>query len=97
MRAVENDTLYNNKGPACYTTEENRWYFLGLLNTNVIGVFLDVLAPTIDCKPGNLSNLPIAIVEKKRVALTARENTILSKDDWNSFETSWDFKKHPMV
>lgn len=97
MRFVGDDTLYNNKGPACYLDKENKMYCLGVMNTKVVRNILNVLAPTIDCKPGNVSNVPIAFENRSRVSDISKECVKLSKHDWDSFETSWDFKKHPLL
>ena len=48
---------------------------------------------------GNVATLPIIEDEERnpQVDEIVMENIQLSKDDWDSFETSWDFKKHPLI
>lgn len=97
FREVGRNTLYNNKGPACYTNNDYIWYLLGIMNTKPIQKFLEVLAPTLDYKPGNLSKLPIAVEKKIEVERLAYDNRQLCKKDWDSFEFSWDFQHHPLL
>ena len=96
-RYVGNDTLYNNKGPGCYVKAEDLWYLLALMNSKVVQELLTVLAPTIDYKPGNLSNVPIAKEEIEKVDRISKECWEISKCEWDSFEESWDFKRHPLI
>jgi len=97
MRYVGDDTLYNNKGPGCYVEEGDIWYLLALMNSKTVQEFLSVLAPTIDYKPGNLSNVPIVVAMNESVNQLSKECWRLSKKDWDSFESSWDFRKHPLI
>ena len=97
MRVVDDYILHNNKGPACYVNDDDKWYLLGLCNSKVVQRILDTIAPTIDCKPGNIANIPIRLDKKNSVVLLVRECHAISKNDWDSFEVSWDFKRHPLL
>lgn len=59
--------------------------------------FLAIVSPTLDYHEGPLGRTPIVLKEDKGIEKTAKENIELSKIDWDSFETSWDFKRHPLV
>jgi len=97
MRTSDLDTLYNNKGPACYLQASDLYYLLGLTNTKIIANALSMIAATIDCKPGNIANLPVIFKNRLAVETIVKKNVILSRKDWDSFETSWDFSHHPML
>ena len=97
MRDIGSDVLYNNKGPACYIDGKIEFYCLGLMNSKVVQEILAVLAPTIDCKPGNIANVPVALNENEKVSDIVEQNIIISKADWDSDESSWDFKRNPLV
>lgn len=99
MRMVEDYVLHNNKGPGCYVSDDKKYYLLALSNTKIVGMILQVLAPTIDCKPGNIANIPVIIDQnsKTRIDDLSKNCRNISKEDWDSFETSWDFKRHPLV
>ena len=51
----------------------------------------------IDCKPGNIANVPVALNENEKVSDIVEQNIIISKADWDSDESSWDFKRNPLV
>ncbi|MFS8541150.1 MAG: BREX-1 system adenine-specific DNA-methyltransferase PglX, partial [Tissierellales bacterium] len=100
MRYLGNDFLYNNKGPACFfKNKDYLFYILGLANTKIIDNILIFLAPTLDFKPGNIKNIPVIYEEKilETVISIVNDNLSISKNDWNSYETSWDFSKHPLL
>ena len=74
-------------------------YFIGLLNSIVLRECLLIMNPTINYPPGTIAKLP-TIRDNARypnVTSLAKENICLSKDDWDSYETSWDFKRNPLV
>ena len=97
-RCVGNDVLYNNKGPACYCPHELRDYLLGLSNSVVFNYILSFWAATMDYKPGNIAAFPfIDCDDKSSINRLVSENVSLSQQDWDSFETSWDFIQHPFI
>ena len=79
--------------------KRNMKYLLALCNTKLIANVLKIIAPTIHCQCGDVANIPV--IEKETELITveniANKNIIISKLDWDSFETSWDFEKHPLV
>ena len=74
-------------------------YIIGLLCSNVTFEYLKVLNPTMSFTNGDLVRLPIRIEEPKIafVSELVDGNVTISKDDWDSYETSWDFKRNPLV
>lgn len=74
-------------------------YLLGLLNTKVSSIIVRLIAPTINTQPGDIAKLPIIFEEQKRfmVGSIVKKNIEMSKQDWDSFETSWDFEQHPLI
>lgn len=92
--------LYNNKGPILGNkNEENNFLFIGLLNTIVTEYILQLLSPTLGFESGYVSSIPYMIPEdrRERILSLVQECIALSKSDWDSFETSWDLKKHPLL
>lgn len=78
---------------------ENLNYLIGLLCSNVTFEYLKALNPTMSFTNGDLVRIPITVSKEKTegIAHTVENNISLSKSDWDSFETSWDFKTHPLV
>ena len=74
-------------------------YLLALCNTKVVVEILKIVAPTIHCQCGDVANIPVINDNECRVWVEekTRENIKLSQSDWDSYETSWDFKQYPLV
>ena len=69
------------------------------LNSNVVNVLLNILSPTLDYSVGALAKIPTYISEQSKDAIEtiSKKNIAESKKEWDSFEESWDFKKHPLI
>ena len=71
---------------------------LGYLNSSVVTYMLEAINPTLNYPPGAISQIPLLISKPiARVDLLVEECIAISKQDWNSFETSWDFLRHPLI
>lgn len=93
--------LYDFAGPTMYPySSENLYPLLGILASKVCNHFLKVINPTINMPLGDVKKLPILFgteEQKASIAKLTHENVSNTKEDWNDFETSWDFKTHPLV
>ncbi|MGG1640413.1 BREX-1 system adenine-specific DNA-methyltransferase PglX [Paenibacillus sp. NRS-1782] len=69
---------------------------LGWLNTKVSNYIMNIFNPTINIMPDDIRNLPLKFCGND-VSNIVRENIEISQIDWDNFETSWDFKKHPLI
>ena len=90
----------NTKGSICYLkNNEQLSYILGVLNSKVVMLFLTLLAPTLDYSQGPVGKVPIILDSSKEPLIRelVELNVSCAKIDWDSFETSWDFKIHPLV
>lgn len=92
FRWIKSGTLVTDAGPVIYTKSPS---LLSYLNSNVAEKIIKMLSPTINLQVGTIKNLPIPSMELPD-NITA-ENISISEEDWNSFETSWDFDKHPLL
>ena len=74
-------------------------YLLGLCNSRVVTEILKVIAPTINFQCGDIANIPVRFcaAQRARVESLVAENIALSRDDWDSFEISWGFRRHPLM
>lgn len=93
------DHVMGDAGPIVVTTEDNILYLLGLLNSTYVSSVAALIAPTINFSNGVAGSIPVIIREdmKKNVEELSQKNVNLSKRDWDSFENSWDFQKHPLI
>lgn len=72
-------------------------YLLGLMNSNLIMAYLKVLSPTLNTTSGDISKMPLKRVSRQEVLDLVTNNISVCKSDWDSHETSWDFKANPLV
>lgn len=96
-RYVPKGILFGNGGPVSFFNNDNLHYHLGLLNSNTVMSIMSYLAPTVNYGPEQIEKIPLLIEEKDIVDSFVKENISISKKDWDSFETSWDFRKHPLI
>ena len=92
--------LYDMAGPCIYPDDGNmQWYLLGLFVSKLSPYYLNVINPTLNMPLGDVKKFPVINCKEERMTIDSRvqEAVKVSKSDWDSFETSWDFKKHPMI
>lgn len=100
MRFSPKGFLFESKGSMCYfKNDDNLLYILALMNTKIVDKMLLILAPTLDYHEGPMSKVPTVIdVDKKDlVGDISKNNITIAKNNWDSYETSWDFKRNPLV
>ena len=101
MRYRPKGSIFDVAGACLFTDTYNDLLILiGFMNSVIAKYLLGSLSPTMNFEGGQISNLPIAVEEltdKDLVINHVSKNVTLSKNDWNSYETSWDFKKHPLI
>jgi len=80
---------------------ESEWlqYIAGFMCCKIAGNILRILNPTLTFQVVDVGNLPIILSDahKQAVEALASNSFDISKMDWDSFETSWDFQKHPLI
>lgn len=98
-RIVPNGFIFETKGSMMFPKEKNILYILGLTNSKVINIVARVISPTLDFHEGPVGKLPIILDENVRgkVEELVKDNIEIAKEDWDSFETSWDFITHPLI
>lgn len=70
---------------------------LGFLNTELAASLLKMLNPTLNTTVSDVLNLPFKCNCPDKVVEIVNNNMKISKIDWDLFECSWDFKKHPLI
>src|SRR5690606_25509938 len=92
-RHYEKGFLFDVSGSSLFVEKKDTHYLLGLLNSKVANRHLNVLNPTINYQPGNIKDLIFIKRNEVEVSQLVEKNINISKEDWDFFETSWDFKK----
>ena len=100
FRYVKGGFLFDSAGSMGFSFDErNIKYLIADLNSVIAKAAFQFISPTIKFMPGQVASVPCEIdVSKRNQVTNLVDNAInLSKTDWDSFETSWDFKHHPLV
>jgi len=91
--------LFGSGGYCAFCEESDLYYILALMNNVVAKLYIGFVSPTMNYEVGHIKTIPavIDINKKNMIDSYVMGNISLSKADWDSFETSWDFKKHPLI
>lgn len=74
-------------------------YAMAMLNSKIAAAIVEVLSPTLNFEVGNIAEIPVAVdaSAQARVITTVDSCVQITQNEWDSYETSWDFKRHPLV
>lgn len=99
LRYQNSDYIPNASGPCIYPNTLELSYIMAMFHSCIAIPFFQVLAPALKFEVGSVANFPVLQNENSEAEIKtlADQNISLSRTDWDSFETSWDFKKHPLV
>ncbi len=97
-RLHESGLISNNVGKRAYFDNDNvLLYNLGYLNTNLCQFLLNLIIPTIHFDIGYVGKIPVVFQDVENVVNLVKSNIEISKYDWDDYELSWDFIKHPFL
>lgn len=84
---------------ACMYSESDLLFYIAFCNSKVAMLILEVLSPTLNYEGSHIAALPVESqqVDNPEIEMKATECVEISKEDWDSFETSCDFKRHPLI
>lgn len=91
--------IYDKGGPT-FHPKEYTLYFLGLLNSKCTNEIMNLYNPTLNYQVQDVKDIPVIIPDKSTLSNIEKisERCLeISHDDWDSYETSWDFHKHPLL
>lgn len=90
--------IYDVAGTSIFAPHEMLFYLEAFLNSCVAGKIAEILSPTLNYEVGQISNFPLIISnERNKILSVVQDLTKCSQLDWDSFETSWDFTRHPFI
>lgn len=97
-RACDNGFFFDVKGSCGFPSDEQYYPLLALLNSKVAYEYIKIINPTITTQVGDLKRIPyyesMFSDEVKRIS---KDSVEICREDWDSFEMSWDFKRHPFL
>lgn len=90
---------FDMAGPCICNLGQNKNWALGFLNCSIAADVLSMLNPTLNMQARDIKALPMLISAELQPAINSlvESNVDISKIDWDSFETFWDFKRHPLI
>ena len=84
----------NSRGPFIYSSD---YSILAFLNSKITKELLKLIAPTLTFNVGDIAKLPIVRTNNTNIDEIVLRNISIAKKDWDAFETSWDFVRHPLI
>lgn len=98
FRLKKKEHHYSSGAPTIISKDETcDLYVLAFLNSVVAIEILRILNPTLNTTVGDVLELPFLCRQEEHVISITRVNILISQNDWDSFEISWDFKFHPFI
>ena len=99
FRYLPQTATFDTGGLSIFFNDESQINsILGFLNSVVANYLLKIVNPTLNFNYENILKLPYRIQEKQNfVNDIVTQSISLSRQDWDNFETSWDFQTHPLL
>ena len=96
FRWKESGNIFADAGMSIFYEEGMRNSIIGLLNSTVAKEILKILSPTMNYEVGHISSIPI--LKNPNEEINQVDKCIkIAKEDWDSYETSWNFQRIPIV
>ena len=97
FRLSDYGAISNTAGSSMFPGSDALLY-LALMNSSIVQYLLEFLAPTLNYSAGPVGQVPRAeFVNRKTIETLANDSVANAKQDWDAYETSWDFKCHPLI
>lgn len=101
-RYMPKGCIFNVEAPTFYPINEMYLiYVLAFVNTKILDELFGAISQTMHYMAGDMAKIPVILCSDEKIQKIINsiscECISISKADWDSFETSWDFKKHPLI
>ena len=98
FRIKHEEHHYSSGAPTIIAQKDNfDFWLLAFLNSIVASTLLSMYNPTLNTTVGDVLDLPVQLKLNELIEAVSEETVKLSQVDWDSYETSWDFKRSPLV
>ena len=93
------NSIFDSAGSSMFPQKEEIGYYLAFMNSKIVDYLLKILNPTLNYGAGTISNLPDVDIKKHKEIIKnkSQQNISISKEEWDSRETSWDFEKLSLI
>ena len=99
-RILNNGYIYDSGGSVLFLKDEKKLsYIQGILASKISQYFLNIYNSTLNYQPGDVARIPIIFDDERynKIIKFVDECCAISSSDWDSFETSWGFLRHPLI
>ena len=99
MRYSPGGFISEHAGSMIYSSEDKNLdaFILGFTNSSIASSFLSILSPTLRFTEGPVGLLPLSYQPDMRISKLVDDCVCLTKKDWDAFEESWNYRRHPLV
>lgn len=98
FRVLPEEATFDVGGSSVFFKDYSNYnYFLGLLNSKVFLEVVKIMNPTLNFQVKDIRSMPIIIKQEDKINSIVEELVEISKNDWDSFETSWGYQRHPLL
>ena len=99
IRCYPEGFIFDVNGSSLFPSNEDYYYIVGCLGSKMSTLLLSILNPTLAFQVGNIKSIPIIYDSTHLEEITdlVTENIKLSKLDWDDYEISWNFLRHPLL
>ena len=92
--------MFDVKGSCAFADIDKLKVLIGLFNSKITPIYVEALNPTSTTQVGDLKRIPYIAPNNEQydaIRLLVDETVMLSQNEWDSFEFSWDYNRHPLV
>ena len=97
IRSFDEGYIFDNGGCCIFDLGKNKNYFCALLNSKVFSYIFGQLNPTLNFQSGDVAKFPVVYTPSEGISALAEECIKLSHEEYDCFETSREFKRHPLL
>ena len=98
FRILPEDSTFDVGGSSIFFKDKELIeYVIALLNSKVYLTIAQIMNPTLNFQVKDIRSMPLIISNREKVESISDKNIDISKQDWDAFETSWDFKCSPLL
>lgn len=91
--------IFDQASNGVFPEKDNYYFYIAFLNSKIAIALLNIINPSMNVLVGDIASLPIIFDSdcKNKIDILVKKSIEMCKDEWDSFETSWDFQHHPLI
>jgi hypothetical protein len=92
--------MFDVKGSCAFADIQTLKLLIGVFNSCVTPIYVEALNPTTTTQVGDIKRIPLPLPNddvRAQIEKLVDQNILISKTDWDAYEFSWDFQRHPLI